>query len=164
MESQELVQFIDGMLPPPPEIIMKDDKSEVNPDFAIWKKSNRLALSWIKATISEPVLRQIVSSKSAHEAWKTVKKSFGSQSPLRIILLRKELHFIQKGKMNMHTYLERIKFLADTLAAVGIDTDDSDLVHITTNEVDATLGVGKEVDFKDKEDNLLSSLIHSMNI
>ncbi|KAF3778927.1 hypothetical protein EJ110_NYTH42540 [Nymphaea thermarum] len=186
MESQELVHFIDGTFPPPLEVIIKDDKSEANPDFAIWKRSDRLALSWIKATVSEPVLRQIVSSKSAHEAWKTLKKSFGSQSPLRIMLLRKELHFIQKGNMDMHTYLEWIKFLADTLAVAGIDTNDSDLVQITMNdpfrhyrrlkiklpliffedavEVEATLGVGKEVDSKDEEDNLLSSLNHGMNI
>ncbi|KAF3773348.1 hypothetical protein EJ110_NYTH55522 [Nymphaea thermarum] len=35
MKSQELVQFIDGMFPPPPETIVKDDKSEANPDFAV---------------------------------------------------------------------------------------------------------------------------------
>ncbi|KAF3776990.1 hypothetical protein EJ110_NYTH46832, partial [Nymphaea thermarum] len=66
MESQELVQFIDGTLPPPPETIMKDGKNEVNPDFAIWKKSDRLALSWIKATVSESVLRQIPASSSSY--------------------------------------------------------------------------------------------------
>ncbi|KAF3780269.1 Retrovirus-related Pol polyprotein from transposon TNT 1-94 [Nymphaea thermarum] len=88
--------------------------------------------------------------------------------------------------MDMHTYLKRIKFLADTLAAAGLDTDDSDLVQITMNdpirhyhrlniklsltlfedavEVEATLGVGKEVYSKDEEDNLLYGLNHSMNI
>ncbi|KAF3774000.1 hypothetical protein EJ110_NYTH54092 [Nymphaea thermarum] len=235
MESQELVHFIDGTFPPPPDVIMKDSKIERNLDFGIWKRSDRLALSWIKATVSKPVLKQIMFSKSTHETWKMLKKSFGSQSPLRIMLLRKELQFIQKGNMNMHTYLERIKFLADILAAAGIDTDDSDLVQITMNslpfeyesfialisanssnpqlhflsysisnslkrrdlrcssrqcptltdpfrhyrrlkiklllilfedavEVEATLGVGKEVDSKDEEDNLLSCLNHSMNI
>ncbi|KAF3791830.1 hypothetical protein EJ110_NYTH12731 [Nymphaea thermarum] len=130
--------------------------------------------------------------------------------------------------MDMHTYLKRIKFHADTLAAAGIDTDDSDLVQIMMNgspieyesfitlisanssnaaitffelfdllltqenrlemfkssmsnsnisiqalpqaenqdavEVEAPLGVGKEVDFKDEENNYLFSLNHSMNI
>nr|VVV77252.1 unnamed protein product [Nymphaea colorata] len=94
MESQELIQFIDGTFPAPSETIVKDGKSEVNPEFTVWKRSDRLALSWIKATVSEPVLRQIVTSKSAFEAWNTLKKSFSSQSPLRIMLLRKELHFI----------------------------------------------------------------------
>uniref|UniRef100_A0A5K0XZS8 CCHC-type domain-containing protein n=1 Tax=Nymphaea colorata TaxID=210225 RepID=A0A5K0XZS8_9MAGN len=133
MESQELIQFIDGTFPAPSETIVKDGKSEVNPEFTVWKRSDRLSLSWIKATVSEPVLRQIVTSKSAFEAWNTLKKSFSSQSPLRIMLLRKELHFIQKGNMDMQTYLERIKFLADTLSAAGLDTTDGDLVQITMN-------------------------------
>ncbi|KAF3782728.1 hypothetical protein EJ110_NYTH24450 [Nymphaea thermarum] len=164
MESQELVHFIDGTFPPSPDIIMKDGKSEANPYFSIRKRSDRLALSWIKATVLKPVLRQIISSKSTHEAWKTLKKSFGSQPPLRIMLLKKEQHFIQKGNMDMRTYLERIKFLADTLATTGIDTDDNDLVQITMNEVETTLGVGKEVDSKDEEDNLFFSLNYNMNI
>ncbi|KAF3783834.1 hypothetical protein EJ110_NYTH31571 [Nymphaea thermarum] len=134
MESQELIQFIDETSPAPSETIVKDGKSEVNPEFAVWKRSDRLALSLIKATVSEPVLRQIVTSKSAFEAWNTLKKSFSSQSPLRIMLLRKELHFIQKGNMDMQTYLERIKFLADTLSAAGLDTTDGDLVQITMND------------------------------
>uniref|UniRef100_A0A5K0ZJK6 Retrotransposon Copia-like N-terminal domain-containing protein n=1 Tax=Nymphaea colorata TaxID=210225 RepID=A0A5K0ZJK6_9MAGN len=52
MESQELVQFIDvRTLPPPPETIVKDGKNEANPKFVVWKRSDRLALSWIKATV-----------------------------------------------------------------------------------------------------------------
>ncbi|KAF3789126.1 hypothetical protein EJ110_NYTH19304 [Nymphaea thermarum] len=77
MESQELVQFIDGSSPPPPEVIIKDSKSESNPKFAVWKRSNRLALSWIKATVSEPVLGQTISCKSAYAAWQILKKGGG---------------------------------------------------------------------------------------
>ncbi|KAF3777019.1 hypothetical protein EJ110_NYTH46522 [Nymphaea thermarum] len=60
MESQELIQFIDGTFPAPSETIVKDGKIEINLEFAVWKRSDRLALSWIKATVSEPVFRQIV--------------------------------------------------------------------------------------------------------
>ncbi|KAF3789370.1 hypothetical protein EJ110_NYTH18497 [Nymphaea thermarum] len=133
MEFEELVQFIDGTFPSPPKTIVKDGKIEVNLEFAVWKMSDRQALSWIMATISEPVVRQIVTSKSALEAWNTLKKSFSSQSPLRIMLLIKELHFIQKDNMDMQTYLERIKFLAYTLAATGLDAANGDLVMITIN-------------------------------
>uniref|UniRef100_A0A5K1E0W8 Retrotransposon Copia-like N-terminal domain-containing protein n=1 Tax=Nymphaea colorata TaxID=210225 RepID=A0A5K1E0W8_9MAGN len=57
IESQELIQFIDGTFPAPSKTIVKDGKIEVNPEFAIWKRSDRLALSSIKATVSELVLR-----------------------------------------------------------------------------------------------------------
>ncbi|KAF3777077.1 hypothetical protein EJ110_NYTH46861 [Nymphaea thermarum] len=93
------------------------------------------ALSWINDIVSEPLLGQIVSCKSTDAAWQTLKKSFISQSPLRIMLLKKELHFIQKKTMTMQTYLERIKLLVDTLSAAGHEIDDSDLFQITMNGV-----------------------------
>ncbi|KAF3786967.1 hypothetical protein EJ110_NYTH12593 [Nymphaea thermarum] len=96
MVSQELVQFIDGTLPPPREIIMKDGKSERR-DL---KCSNRQC-----PTLPDPI---------------------------------RHYH-----KLNIKLPLTLFE---DTV------------------EVDATLGVGKEVDSKDEEDNLLSSLNHSMNI
>ncbi|KAF3776156.1 hypothetical protein EJ110_NYTH48988 [Nymphaea thermarum] len=83
MESQELVLFIDGSSPPPSKVIIKDSKSEINPEFA-----DRL------------------SCKSTYAAWHTMKKTFSSQSPLRIMLLKKELRFIQKKNMTMQSYLE----------------------------------------------------------
>uniref|UniRef100_A0A5K1AEQ5 Retrotransposon Copia-like N-terminal domain-containing protein n=1 Tax=Nymphaea colorata TaxID=210225 RepID=A0A5K1AEQ5_9MAGN len=35
MESQELIQFIDGTFPAPSETIVKDGKSKVNPEFTV---------------------------------------------------------------------------------------------------------------------------------
>ncbi|KAF3781176.1 hypothetical protein EJ110_NYTH34465 [Nymphaea thermarum] len=98
MDSQDLLQFVDETQVEPPKEITKDGKTEMNPKFVTWRKLDRLALSWIKATIIEAVLGQIMRAKTAFDAWTTLEKSYGSQSPLRIMLLRKELLLIKKGK------------------------------------------------------------------
>nr|VVW60779.1 unnamed protein product [Nymphaea colorata] len=78
MDSQDLLQFVDGTQVEPPKEITKDGKSEVNPDFIAWRKLDRLALSWIKATVTEAVLGQIMRAKTAYDAWSTLEKSYGS--------------------------------------------------------------------------------------
>nr|VVV75583.1 unnamed protein product [Nymphaea colorata] len=133
MDSQDLLQFVDGTQVEPPKEITKDGKSEVNPDFIAWRKLDRLALSWIKATVTEAVLGQIMRAKTAYDAWSTLEKSYGSQSPLRIMLLRKELLLIKKGSMSMQAYLDQIRFLSDTLSTAGQEISDQDLVQVTLN-------------------------------
>ncbi|KAF3775183.1 hypothetical protein EJ110_NYTH42826 [Nymphaea thermarum] len=101
MDSQDLLQFVDGTQVEPPKEITKDGITEVNPKFVAWRKMDRLALSWIKATVTEAILGQIMRAKTAYDAWSTLEKSYGSQSLLRIMLLRKELLLIKKGKKRL---------------------------------------------------------------
>ncbi|KAF3788264.1 hypothetical protein EJ110_NYTH21243 [Nymphaea thermarum] len=68
MISQDLMKFVDGSGEAPSETILRDGKDELNPEFAIWRKSDQLVLSWIKATVSEAVLGQIIRTRSAREA------------------------------------------------------------------------------------------------
>ncbi|KAF3773461.1 hypothetical protein EJ110_NYTH47963 [Nymphaea thermarum] len=83
MISQDLMKFVDGSGEAPSEMIKRNDKDELNPEFAAWRKSDQLVLSWIKATVSEAVLGQIIRTHSAREAWVALEKSYGSPSPLR---------------------------------------------------------------------------------
>ncbi|KAF3781855.1 hypothetical protein EJ110_NYTH35633 [Nymphaea thermarum] len=65
MDSQDLLPFVDGTQVEPQKEITKDGKTEVNPEFGAWRKMDRLALSWIKATVTEAVLGQIMRAKTA---------------------------------------------------------------------------------------------------
>ncbi|KAF3792593.1 hypothetical protein EJ110_NYTH11111 [Nymphaea thermarum] len=96
MISQDLMKFVDGSSEAPSEMIARNDKDELNPEFATWRKSDQLVLSWIKATVFEAVLGQIIRTHLAQEAWVALEKSYGSPSPLRVMLLKKELMFIKK--------------------------------------------------------------------
>ncbi|KAF3773247.1 hypothetical protein EJ110_NYTH55756 [Nymphaea thermarum] len=112
MISQDLMKFVDGSCEPPSETIMRDGKDELNPEFAIWRKSDQLVLSWIKATVSEAVLGQIIRTRSAQEAWKALENSYGSPSPLRVMLLKKELMFIKKVTYGEASYYNSLQYFS----------------------------------------------------
>ncbi|KAF3790091.1 Retrovirus-related Pol polyprotein from transposon TNT 1-94 [Nymphaea thermarum] len=133
MISQDLMKFVDGSGEAPPETIMRNGGNELNPEFATWRKTDQLVSSWIKATVSEAVLGQIIRTRSTREAWTVLEKLYGSPSPLRVMLLKKELMFIKKGNSDMVSYLQKIKMLVDSLDAVGCHTQNEDLVQIVLN-------------------------------
>ncbi|KAF3778101.1 hypothetical protein EJ110_NYTH44203 [Nymphaea thermarum] len=151
MDSQDLLQFVDGTQVEPPKEITKDDKTEMNPEFVTWRKLDRLALSWIKATVTEAVLGQIMHAKNAFDAWTTLEKSYGSQSPLRIMLLRKELLLIKKGSIQ-HRRLStklRLMFFAGNVEAEGFSTAEEEEIEVAV-----------EINFRDVE----ISLSHNRNL
>ncbi|KAF3781256.1 Retrovirus-related Pol polyprotein from transposon TNT 1-94 [Nymphaea thermarum] len=133
MISQDLMKFVGGSGEAPLETIMRNGSNELNPEFTTWRKTDQLVSSWIKATVSEAVLDQIIRTRSAREAWTTLEKLYGSPSPLRVMLLKKELMFIKKGNSDMVSYLQKIKMLVDSLDAAGCHTQNEDLVQIVLN-------------------------------
>ncbi|KAF3788902.1 Retrovirus-related Pol polyprotein from transposon TNT 1-94 [Nymphaea thermarum] len=92
-----------------------------------------MELSWIMATVSEQVIGQIPHVEIAHEAWVELERSYGTHTPLCIMMLKKELNFIKKDGGDMVSYLDRVKSLANTLAAAGHPISTPDLVQITLN-------------------------------
>ncbi|KAF3776097.1 hypothetical protein EJ110_NYTH33928 [Nymphaea thermarum] len=131
MLSQDLKKFVDQSLPPPSKTIPAQEAGLVVPtrEYLPWLRPEQLALSWIKATVSEAVLGQILHMQYAKEAWDLLEKTYGSQSPLRIMMLKKEWNFIGKGNLSMSEYLDKIKLLADTLVATGQTIDNDNLIQ-----------------------------------
>ncbi|KAF3792131.1 hypothetical protein EJ110_NYTH12237 [Nymphaea thermarum] len=76
MDSQDLLPFVDGTQAEPQKEITNDGKTEVNPKFVAWRRMDRLALSWIKATVTEAVLGHIMCTKTAQDAWSALEKSY----------------------------------------------------------------------------------------
>lgn len=58
MKSQDLLEYVDGTTSAP-KIVIKDEKPELNPEFRKWHRAERLALSWIKATVGNSVMGQL---------------------------------------------------------------------------------------------------------
>ena len=60
---------IEGLRPCPPKII---STGEVNPDFLVWRRYDRMILSWIYSSLTPDVMGQIVGLRTSHEAWTTL--------------------------------------------------------------------------------------------
>ncbi|KAF3778432.1 Retrovirus-related Pol polyprotein from transposon TNT 1-94 [Nymphaea thermarum] len=133
MRSQGLMKYVDGSLSAPSQNIEAANQVQDNPTYESWHRSDQLALSWIMATVSEQVLGQILHVETAHEAWVELERSYGTHTPLRIMMLKKELNFIKKDGGDMVSYLDHVKSLANTLATAGHPISTADLIQITLN-------------------------------
>ncbi len=49
------------------------------------------------------------------------------------MLLKQELHNLQKNKMNINDYFTKVKNLTNVLASIGAHVDDEDLMVVTLN-------------------------------
>ncbi|KAK1352430.1 hypothetical protein POM88_053369 [Heracleum sosnowskyi] len=81
IESQDMMGFIDGDFPAPKEKIEAPDsdssgkKEIVNPEFSLWKRSDRLLHGWITGTLSEDTLSLVVGLDISNVVWTTLNDS-----------------------------------------------------------------------------------------
>ncbi len=80
----------------------------------------------------------IQDEKSPKQAWDILVKMYSTNTQVRKMQLKQELHNLQKNKMNINDYSTKVKNLADALASIGALIDDEDLVAVTLN------GLGKD--------------------
>ncbi|KAF8369725.1 hypothetical protein HHK36_032252 [Tetracentron sinense] len=135
IESLELLEHIDGSVLPPQQFISSpDDKGEiVNPQYDLWKKTDRLLLGWINGTLSEEVLSHVVGLTSARDVWMCLENTFAQASKSREQQLRQQLQMCKKGNGTIEDYLRRFKGICDALVAIQRPVSDDDKVFWLTN-------------------------------
>ncbi|KAI3992836.1 hypothetical protein MKX01_009642 [Papaver californicum] len=55
-----------------------------NPSYVQWRKFDQLLLSWINATLTKPILAQIVGLNTTREVWNSLGSSFASNNAARV--------------------------------------------------------------------------------
>ncbi|KAI3974578.1 hypothetical protein MKX01_020350, partial [Papaver californicum] len=142
LHIQDLYQIVDPEVPPPPTNLTDHDTNEttVNPSYVQWQKIDQLLFSWIIATLTEPILAQIVGLNTASKVRHSFESYFASNNAARVLQLRTQLHNLQKEKSTITDYLSRIKTISDSLADTAQPVSDMDLV------LNALRGLGPEYD------------------
>ena len=93
-----------------------------------WQKQDQKLVSWIKSTLTEHALTQVVRLKTGFEIWKFLELQYSTRSRSRKAQLLLQLQTLRKGTSNITDYLHRAKFIADSLAAIGYPVPDEDLI------------------------------------
>ncbi|KAF5180065.1 Copia-like polyprotein/retrotransposon, partial [Thalictrum thalictroides] len=87
-----------------------------------------MLLSWIRATLTQPVLGQVASLSTSREVWHSLEASFASQNQARVLQLRLQLQTIKKGSLTMTEYVDQVRSICDSLAMILLPVSDSDMV------------------------------------
>lgn len=74
LESQDLLGFIDGQIPPPslPEESKEDQK--------LWRRTDRLIMGWILGSVGKDALAAVVGLESSREVWEMLGNIFTQNS------------------------------------------------------------------------------------
>lgn len=77
----QLVGFITGASKAPPkEIAGTDDKQEPNPAYTTWLALDQQVFSYLLASLSRDVLKQVSTCGTAASLWATIEELFASQT------------------------------------------------------------------------------------
>lgn len=82
LRTHDLVGYIDGSLKCPPQFLLHDGLSVLNPKYSLWVKQGQHLASWIMATLTEPLLAQVVDPvyTSSYAIWSKLERNLASAS------------------------------------------------------------------------------------
>nr|CCI55336.1 PH01B019A14.5 [Phyllostachys edulis] len=119
--GQQLLGFVDGSRWAPAMMAMKTTDvgatQITNPEYIVWLQQDQMVLSTLLSSLSPEVLSQVLFLGSAAEVWMALERMFTPQSRARMIQIWRQLTTIQKKYLSIVDYFNKVKGLADALAA-----------------------------------------------
>lgn len=85
-------------------------------------------LGYLLSFLSKEILTQVVTMKTAAQAWRAIEDMFASQISARVVNTRLTLATAQKGNTDVAEYIEKMKVLGDEMASTGKPLDDEEMV------------------------------------
>lgn len=99
-----------------------------NPPSQSWTKQDQLILAWLRSSLSETLLGQVVSCTTSSALWTNLQQSFSATSRARLTELWRALQTTVKGRSTCTEYLNKMRAIADELSFIGSPVSDEDLV------------------------------------
>ncbi|RVW63429.1 Retrovirus-related Pol polyprotein from transposon RE1 [Vitis vinifera] len=124
----DLIGYVDGTYPCPPEMIKMGDTFTPNPEHKIWKRQDSLLLHAIRESVDSTIAPLVASTTFAQEAWARLHTTYASKSKTRILGLREMLSQLIKENKSVVEYMTVIKTMTDELAIVGSPLGEEEMV------------------------------------
>lgn len=131
----DLYGHVHGEIQEPEEIIMNNGVLSLNLRWVYWRKMDRFVISFLKATFTSTISVDVLGLTTTREIWDFLESSFKTQYRARKNMLRAQLFGMKKGNLNVLVYLQKIKTIAYSLAAIGENISDSDLIMHVINSL-----------------------------
>ena len=118
--------FLDGTVTVPPEHL--PGQATLNPDFQLWRRKDRLILSWLFSSLTPELMSHLVGHRTSASAWAALNQLYSSTLNARIMQLHLQLQTIKKAGLSMMDYILKIKSFSDQLAAISEKVSERDQV------------------------------------
>jgi gag-polypeptide of LTR copia-type len=94
---------------------------------------DQLLLGWLRSSLTETLVAQVVSSTTTKELWTSIEDYYSSTSRARLHELKRQIQTASKGESSCFEYLLRLRRVVDELAFIGSPLPDDDLVTAMIN-------------------------------
>jgi hypothetical protein len=125
----DLIGYIDGSTPCPPNTITADNITTTNPSHKLWIRQDKLLLNALIDSISPTIIPFIACAGTAQEAWTILANTYAKPSRGRIKQVKNQLKNPSKGSRTITEFLHSVKANADELAILGAPMDPEDLTE-----------------------------------
>ena len=122
----DLIGYIDGSIPCPPNTITTDNHTFTNPSHKLWIRQDQLLLNAIISSLSPTIIPFIAYAGTAREAWNILANTYAKPSRGHIQQVKDKLKNPTKGTQTITEFLHSIKARADELAILGAPVDSED--------------------------------------
>ena len=133
LEAHELHCFIsDDDQSPPETLTTAEGQHQPNPNFAAWKRQDKLFYSAIFGTLTVAVQPIVARAKNSREIWEILFRTYGKPSRGHIKQLKQQLKNNSKGNKSINEYIRGIIEKAYQLALLGSPLEHEDLLDYIT--------------------------------
>lgn len=98
-------------------------------EYEHWEQQDQLLVTWLLASMSESLHTMMVRCEYAYEIWQRIEVWYLSHTRAKIKQLKLQLKNVKKEGSSMNKYLQQVKKLVDSLAAVGSPLDVEDHIE-----------------------------------
>jgi len=123
----DLIRYIDGSVPCPPNTITADNTTVPNPSHELWIRQDQLLLNAIINSFSPTIIPFIACAGTAKDAWNILANTYAKPSRGHIQQVKNKLKNPIKGTQTITEFLHSIKAHVDELAILGAPVDSKDL-------------------------------------
>ncbi|KAI3447211.1 hypothetical protein Pfo_003876 [Paulownia fortunei] len=150
IESQDLLRFIDGKIPPPQPPLETTAAGDGSKDYVVWR-TDRLLKGWILGALGDTVLKTVANFATARDVWLELEKNFSVSGPAHVPSRTPA----EEEEWHSHLPLYRATLMGDWNRAKGIlDQDPNAIKARIAFTLETTLhiavGTGKVIHFVEK--------------
>ncbi|XP_010518622.1 PREDICTED: uncharacterized protein LOC104793898 [Camelina sativa] len=129
VDGYELAGYLDGSTAAPPLTTITGTTSVPNPDFAIWKRQDRLLFSALLGAMSPSVQPLVSRATTTAAVWEALASTFAQHSRGHVQGIKTQIKVWTKGIKTIDEYIRGLVIRFDELAALGKPMDHEDQIE-----------------------------------
>lgn len=131
LDGYDLVGYLDGSIVIHASTITTNDAISVNPEFAVWKRQDKLIYSALLRAISSSVQQILLRATTSSQIWHTFTSMYAKLSRAHIKQLKNQLKQWTKGNKSIDEYMQGLTTCMDQLAILGKALDHEDQIELS---------------------------------